>query len=183
VIVSVGAGVFAVSSLIPAVLPEGFLTVDVRSSLVRPCSSVRVPTDTAVASVIDLFTGPFSLALPLQWGIADVLAVSDGVPVYRISSLFGVRSLELSLHTDSKAILAGSHRINLRPEMDTTRCLGYVVDIYDREEQTEIESEYIGERRLGLWCLPYRLLPDRYFKSAARLQEHTIAEQERTFLR
>jgi hypothetical protein len=34
-----------------------------------------------------------------------------------------------------------------------------------------------------LWCLPYRLLPDRYFKSAARLQEHTIAEQERTFLR
>ncbi|RKS75915.1 hypothetical protein BDK61_4533 [Haloarcula quadrata] len=177
------AGVFAVTSFLPAIVVGGLLTTGFLVPLIQPRGTVRLRTDTDVTSVVDSFTSPVPPILPLQWGTADEVVVEDGIPVYTLSYLFGLRSVEISLHRDSRSISDGSHRINLQLRMDGTPWSRYAVDVYDQDGQAEIEYEYEADQRLGLRRLPQRLIADRYFEAALRAQGYTVVERNRSVTR
>ncbi|EMA06116.1 hypothetical protein KDQ40_21650 (plasmid) [Haloarcula marismortui ATCC 33800] len=179
------AGVFAVTSFVPAIVVGGFLTTGFLVPLIQPRGTVRLRTDTDVTSVVDSFTSPVPPILPLQWGTADEVVVEDGIPVYTLSYLFGLCSAEISLHRDSRSISDGSHRTNLQLRMDGTPWSRYAVDVYDQDGQAEIEYEYEYEadQRFGLRRLPQRLITDRYFEAALRAQGYTVVERNRSVTR
>jgi len=171
-------GTYLATSLVPAVAVAAGLVLLARAPLLRMRGTVRLETDDDPEAVVDAFTGPTPPVLAFQWGIADDISVGDEAVTYRISYLFGLRSVEMTARarTDLAADAGGS--VELAVTADGDPWSTYTVDVSPRDGRTTVEYEYAADRRFGLRRLPQRIVAARYRDEALAAQGYTVVERD-----
>ena len=94
---------FLATSLVPAVAVAAAFLVVVRAPLFETRGTVRLETDASPEAVVDAFTGPTPPVLVFQWGIADAVSADGDAVTYEVSYLFGLRSVEVTVHARTAA--------------------------------------------------------------------------------
>jgi len=89
-----------------------------------------------------------------QWGIADEITTEDETVTYRLSYLFGLRSVEVTVDTRTDHRSDGDRRIKLELTVSGQPWSTYVVTVDTRNDRTVVEYEYTADRRFGLRCIP-----------------------------
>ncbi len=181
-VVSVFVGTFLVTSLLPAVAVGAVLLAVVRAPLVRPRGSVRLRTDADVDTVVESFAGPTPPVLVFQWGIAEEITPGDGPVTYRVSYLFGLRSVDVTVRTRTTD-RADGRRVSLEVTADGHPWATYTVDVSRADGHTVVDYEYRADRRFGLRRLPQRVIAARYRDEALRVQGYRVVEREAEYVR
>jgi hypothetical protein len=171
-------GAYLATSLIPAVAVGAGLLVVVRAPLLSPSGTVRLETDADPEAVVDAFTGPTPPVLAFQWGIADDISVGDEAVTYRISYLFGLRSVEMTVQARTGAADDGRRAIELEVTADGQPWSTYAVEVLPRDGGTTVEYEYTADRRFGLRRLPQRIVASRYRDEALAAQGFTVVSRD-----
>jgi len=173
-------GTFVTTSLVPAVAVGTLLIVVVRVPIIEPRGTARLRTDEDVESVIGSFVGPTPPILVFQWGLADEITTEGGSVTYRLSYLFGLRSVEMTVETRTAHTPDGDCRIELELTVGDQPWSTYVVTVDTRDDHTVVEYEYTANRRFGLRRLPQRLIARPYRGEALRAQGYVpIGRDER----
>lgn len=170
-------GTLLATSLVPAVLLAAVLIVGARVPVLQPRGTVRLRTEEDPEAVLDAFTGPTPPVLAFQWGLADEVAAGDDVVIYSVSYLFGLQSVELTVHTwvDSTA---DGERVELELTANDRPRATYSATIRPQGGGTAVDVEYAADRRFGLRRLPQRLVAARYRDDALEAQGYTVVERE-----
>lgn len=174
-------GAYVTTSLWLAIVVAVVLVVVARAPILRSTGTVRLRTDDDQRTVLDSLTGPTPPLLALQWGVADGVTIAEGVPTYPTSYLFGLRSVESTVHTRSDPISDGEHRVELEIRVDDNPWATYVATVSAADGQTVVDVEYTSDRRFGLRRVPQQLLAKRYRDAALRAQGYAVIEREPHF--
>jgi len=169
---------YATTSLLPAVGVAAGLTVLVRAPVFRTQGTVRLETDADADAVVDSFTGPTPPVLAFQWGIADAVAVDDGTVTYRVSYLFGLRSVEVTVRARTDTAPDGGRTVDLEVTANGAPWSTYTVHVAPHDGRTVVEYEYMSDRRFGLRRLPQRLVAGRYRDAALAAQGYTVVDRD-----
>lgn len=178
VAVSIFLGTYAATSLLPAAAVAAVLLLVVRVPLLRTSGTARLRTDDDPASVVDAFAGPTPPVLALQWGIADDVTVEDGTARYRVSYLFGLRSTEMTVDTETTTDPSGDRRVEMRVEAGGRPWGTYGATIRDAGDGTVVDYDYRSDRRFGLRRAPQQLLAARYRGDALAAQGYATVERD-----
>ena len=177
--VAVFLGTGLLTSLLPAVV-VGLLLVGVaRAPVLQTSGTVRLRTDDGPDAVVDALTGPTPPVLPLQWGIADEIDADGDAATYRTSFLFGLRTATVTVRTRTETAPDGSRRVELALEKNGDPWASYTADVIGGDGGTEIDVEYVSDRRFGLRRLPQALVAGRYREEAFAAQGYTVVERKR----
>ncbi|MFC6874800.1 hypothetical protein [Halobellus marinus] len=174
-------GTFIATSLAPAVVVGGLLIIVARAPIIESRGTVRLRTDEDAESVAESFTGPTPPILVFQWGIADEIRTGDEVVTYRLSYLFGLRSVEVTVDTRTDRTPDGSRRIELEVTVDGQPWSTYVVTVDTRDDGTVVEYEYTADRRFGLRRVPQRIVANRYRDEALEAQGYAVVERNEQY--
>ncbi|ESS07310.1 MAG: hypothetical protein A07HB70_00584 [uncultured archaeon A07HB70] len=173
-------GTFISTSLVPAAVVGALLTLLVRVPIIKPRGTARLRTDEDAESVVESFAGPTPPILVFQWGIADEVITEGGTVTYRLSYLFGLRSVEVTVDTRTTRTPDGDRRIELELTVGDQPWSTYVVTVSTRDDHTAVEYEYTADRRFGLRRLPQRLVARRYRAEALEAQGYVFIEPDET---
>ncbi len=179
--VSVFLGTYLVTSLLPSIVVAALLVVVARAPLIQSYGTVRLQTDLDSTAVIDSFTGPTPPVLAFQWGIADEIEQEAGAVTYRVSYLFGLRSVDVTVRTETETTLTGEQRIELDITVNDHPWATYTATIRETDDQTRIDVEYASERRFGLRRIPQQVVAERYRDDALIAQGYTVIERDAHF--
>jgi len=174
-------GTFVATSLVPAVVVGVLLTVVARAPIIESRGTVRLRTDEVAESVVDSFTGPIPPILVFQWGIADEIHTGDETVTYRLSYLFGLRSVEVTVDTRTDRTPDGGRRIELELTVGGQPWSTYVVTVDTRDDGTVVEYEYTADRRFGLRRIPQRIVAKRYRDEALEAQGYVVVERDEQY--
>jgi len=174
-------GTFIATSLVPAVVVGTLLVVVARVPIIESQGTVRLRTDEDVQSVVESFTGPTPPILVFQWGIADEITTGDGTVKYRISYLFGLRSVEVTVETQTGHTPAGDPRIELELTMGGQPWSTYVATVERRDGRTVVEYEYTADRRFGLRRIPQRIVANRYRDDTLNAQGYVVVDRDEQY--
>jgi hypothetical protein len=176
-------GTFVATSQIPAVIVGVLLIVGVRAPIIESRGTVRLRTDKDAESVTESFTGPTPPILVFQWGIADEIPTGDGTVTYRLSYLFGLRSVEMTVETRTDRTPDSGRRIEVEITVGGHPWSTYVVTVDARDGETivEYEYEYTADRRFGLRRLPQRIVAKRYRDEALEAQGYAPIERDEQY--
>lgn len=169
------------ASLVPAALVALALVVLVRAPVLRSRGTVRLATDADPAAVVDALTGSTPPVLAFQWGVADAVETRGETAVYRLSYLFGLRSVEATVRAETDATADVDRRVELVVEMDGEPWATYTVTVGEGADGTVVEYEYAADRRFGLRRVPQRLVQKRYRDELLAAQGYTVVEREERF--
>lgn len=173
-------GTFVATSLVPAVVVGGLLIFIARAPIIESRGTVRLRTDEGAESVAESFTGPTPPILVFQWGIADEILTGDTV-TYRLSYLFGLRSVEVTVDTRTDRTPDGGRRIELELTVGGQPWSTYVVTVGARDDGTVVEYEYTADRRFGLRRIPQRIVAKRYRDEALEAQGYAVVERNEQY--
>ncbi len=173
-------GTFVATSLIPAVVVGVLLIVVARAPIIEARGTVRLRTDEDAESVVESFTGATPPILVFQWGIADEIVTEDETVTYRLSYLFGLRSVEVTVETRTDRLPDGSRRVELELAVGGQPWSTYVV-VDTRDDGTVVEYEYTAERRFGLRRVPQRIVARRYRDEALEAQGYAVVERDEQY--
>jgi len=168
---------YVTTSLLPAVVVAAVLVVVVRAPLLDVGGTVRVETDEPPEAVVDAFTGPKPPVLAFQWGIADAVSVGADAVTYEIGYLFGLRSVEMTVHARTDAA-DGERIVELEVAANGQPWSTYVVRISPGDGRTVVEYDYEADRRFGLRRVPQRLVAGRYRDAALAAQGYEVVERD-----
>ena len=174
-------GTFFATSLVPAVVVGVLLIVVARAPIIESRGTVHLRTDEDAESVSESFTGPTPPILVFQWGIADEILTRDETVTYRLSYLFGLRSVEVTVDTRTDRTPDGGRRIDLEVTVDGQPWSTYVVTVDTRDDGTVVEYEYTADRRFDLRRVPQRLVAKRYRYEALEAQGYTVVERNEQY--
>jgi hypothetical protein len=174
-------GTFLATSLVPAVIVGVLLIVVARAPVIESRGTVRLRTDEDAEPVAESFTGPTPPILVFQWGLADEIFTRDGTATYRLSYLFGLRSVEVTVDTRTDRTPDGGHRIELELTVGGQQWSTYVVTVDTRGDGTVVEYEYMADRRLGLRRIPQRIVAKRYRDEALEAQGYVVVERNEQY--
>jgi hypothetical protein len=177
-VASLFLGTYVTTSLFPAVVVAAVLVVIARAPILQSTGTVRLRTDDDPETVLDAFTGPKPPVLALQWGIADEVTTDGSVATYVTSYLFGLRSVEPTVHTQAETTPDGEHRVELAIVVNDTPWATYTATIRDADDHTIVEVEYTSSRRFGLRRVPQQVLAERYRDAALIAQGYTVVERD-----
>ncbi|MFC7203107.1 hypothetical protein ACFQJC_06250 [Haloferax namakaokahaiae] len=180
VVVSLFLGTYLTTSLLPSLVVAATLLIVARAPLIQSHGTVRLRTDLDSETVVDSFTGTTPPVLAFQWGIADEIEHGDGTVTYRVSYLFGLRSVEVAVRTETETTPDGE-RIELDITVDGRPWATYTVTVHDDGDETRIDVEYTSNRRFGLRRLPQQFVADRYRDDALTAQGYTVVERDSHF--
>jgi hypothetical protein len=179
--VAVFLGTFVATSLAPAVAVGVLLIVLARAPIIESRGTVRLRTDADAESVAESFTGPTPPILVFQWGIADEIRTGDEAVTYRLSYLFGLRSVEVSVDTRTDRTPEGGRRIELELTVGGQPWSTYVVTVDTRDDGTVVEYEYAADRRFGLRRVPQRIVANRHRDEALEAQGYAVVERDEQY--
>lgn len=179
-VVSLFLGAYVTTSLLPAVVVAAVLLVAARAPILRSEGTVQLRTDDDRETVLDTFTGPTPPVLALQWGVADAVTIEESVPTYPTSYLFGLRSVEPTVHTRTESTSDGE-RVELEVRVNDNPWATYVATVSAADGGTLIDVEYRSDRRFGLRRVPQQLLAKRYRDGALRAQGYAVVERDAHF--
>jgi len=171
-------GTFLATSLVPALVVGALLIVIMRAPIIQTQGTVRLRTDDDVATAVEAFSGPTPPVLALQWGIADEITTKDGVSIYQISYLLGLRSVEMTVHTQTTTTPRGEHHVEFDITVNDRPWATYTATISQQNGQTVINCEYTANRRFGLRRLPQRIVADRYRDQSLAVQGYTVVTRD-----
>ena len=174
-------GTFVATSLVPAVVVGGLLIVVARAPIIESRGTVRLRTDEAADSVAESFTGATPPILVFQWGIADEILPEDESVTYRISYLFGFRSVEVTVERRTDRTPDGGRRIELELTVGGQPWSTYVVTVDTHDDGTVVEYEYSADRRFGLRRIPQRIVAKRYRDEALEAQGYALVERNEQY--
>ena len=177
-VVAVFLGTYLAASLVPALVVAAVLLVVVRAPVFRPQGTGRLRTDADIETVRESFTGPTPPVLVFQWGIADDVSSQDGRVTYRLSYLFGLRTIEMTVRTRTTTTQDGGYHVELDATANGQPWSSYTVTIHRRDGQTVVEYEYTANRRFGLRRVPQRYIADRYRDKALGEQGYTVVHRD-----
>lgn len=178
-VVSIFVGVSVLSSLVPAVIVGLGLIVAARLPVLQPTGRVRLRTSDDAPTVREEFSGPIPPVLAFQWGLADEVRTDGTVATYTVSYLFGLRTVEMAVETQSDTAPNGESTVE-SVVMEADQPWGtYSSTIKPADDQTLVEVEYTSNRRFGLRRLPQQLVARRYRDKALAAQGYTVVERER----
>jgi len=180
-VVSIFLGTYLVTSILPAVIVAAVLLITGRSPILQSKGIFRLRTDDGLETVLNEFTGPISPVLALQWGVADEVSTDGSVAIYSVSYLFGLRSVEVTVHTQTDAAPNGDYLVESEVMVNDQPWATYTSTISDTNEDTIIEVEYTSNRRFGLRRLPQQLVANRYRDDALTAQGYTVIERDAHF--
>ena len=181
IVVAIFVGTFLATSLVPALVIGAALVLLTRAPIIRSRGSVRLQTDADVESVVDSFTGATPPVLAFQWGIADRISTEDGRVRYHISYLFGLRSVAVTVETETEIAANGTQHVELTVTANERPWSTYAVRISRTADRTVIEYEYEADRRFGLRRIPQRLVAVRYRDEALSAQGYTVVDRDEHF--
>lgn len=180
-VVSVFLGTYLATSLVPAILVGAGLVVVTRAPLVQPRGNVRLRTDEQSEAVVESFTGPTPPVLVFQWGIADEITAEDGAVTYRLTYLFGLRSVEVTVDTRTVRVPSGERQVELEVTVGGQPWSTYVATVETKDSKTIVEYEYTTNRRFGLRRLPQRYVATRYRDEALRAQGYVVVGRDEQY--
>ena len=168
---------FLATSLVPAVAVAAVLLVAVRAPLFETRGTVRLETDASPEAVVDAFTGPTPPVLVFQWGIADTVSADDDAVTYEVSYLFGLRSVEVTVHARTAAV-DGERTVDLDVTADGEPWSTYAVRVAREGGRTAVTYDYEADRRFGLRRLPQRFVARRYRDAALEAQGYEVVDRD-----
>ncbi|TSD16151.1 hypothetical protein DP107_03005 [Haloglomus irregulare] len=177
VVVAVFLGTFHATSLLPAIAVGVGLLALVRAPIIRLEGTVQLRTEETVGAVAAAFSGPTPPVLPFQWGIADEVTTDGSTATYQISYLFGMRTVEMTVRTDTTTRDDGVHEVRVAVAANGAPWSTYTVTIDRHDDRTMVEYTYESDRRIGLRRLPQRRIAKRYRDSALRAQGYTVLDR------
>ena len=180
-VVSILLGTYLVSSILSAVIVAAVLLIAVRFPILQSKGISRLRTDDDFETVVDEFTGPTPPILALQWGVADEVTTDGSVAIYSLSYLFGLRSVEVTVHSQTDTAPNGDHLIESEVSVNDQPWATYTSTISTTNEHTVIETEYTSNRRFGLRRIPQQLVANRYADDALTAQGYTVVERDSHF--
>lgn len=180
-LVSLFLGTYLATSLLPAVVVAAILIIIARAPMLQSSGTVRLQTDDDPEAVVDAFTGPTPPVLAFQWGVADEVTTEDSTATYPISYLFGLRSAEVTVHTQTDTTPDGDHRIELEIAVNDHPWATYTSMISAIDDHTIVDVEYTSNRRFGLRRIPQQFLVERYRDDALTAQGYTVVERDAHF--
>lgn len=180
-VVSVFLGTYLATSLLPAVLVGAGLVVVTRAPLIQPHGTVRLRTDEQPDAVVESFTSPTPPVLVFQWGIADQITAEDGQVTYRLTYLFGLRSVEVTVSTRTVQVPDGECQVEMEVTVGGQPWSTYVATVDTKHGQTIVEYEYTTNRRFGLRRLPQRYVANRYRDKALRAQGYVVVGRDEQY--
>lgn len=169
---------FLTTSLVPAVAVAAVLLVVVRAPLLEIDGTVRLETDASPEAVVDAFTGPTPPVLAFQWGIADDVSVDGDAVTYEVAYLFGLRSVEMTVHARTDAAADDGRTVTLDVTANGEPWSTYAVDVAREDGRTAVTYGYEADRRFGLRRLPQRLVARRYRDAALEAQGYEVVDRD-----
>lgn len=180
-VVAVFLGTFLATSLVPALVVGAVLVAVVRAPLVQSHGTVRLRTDDDVESVVETFAGPTPPVLAFQWGVADEITTTDGAVTYHLSYLLGLRSVAMTVRTQTNTTPCGERRVELELTVNDQPWATYTATISEHNGQTVIDCEYTSDRRFGLRRVPQRSIAARYRDESLAVQGYTVLERDEQY--
>lgn len=180
-VVSLFLGTYLRTALLPAVLVGGILLVIARAPILQSHGTFRLRTEEDPKTVVETFAGPTPPILAFQWGIADEVTTRDGTILYRTSYLFGLRSVEMTVHTQTDTTPDGDQRVESTVAANDQPWGTYRSTISAENAHTVIDVEYTSNRRFGLRRVPQQFLAERYRADVLAVQGYTVVEHDAYF--
>ena len=180
VALSVGAvcvGIYAVSSLVPAITVGILAIMTLRVPLWRSSGTVALHTDHAPDRVVESFAGPRPPVLAFQWGPADTVEIDGDTLCYEISYLFGLRTVEVVVQVETVPLPNGDRQVELTVTEGGQPWGTYAVRIGREADHTAVTVEYTADRRFGLRRVPQQLLAVRYRDEALGAQGYDVVDR------
>jgi len=174
-------GAYSLTSLLPAVLVGGTLLVGMRLPILQSNGTFQLRTKEGVDTVIDEFTGPTPPVLALQWGVADEVSVEGGTASYSVSYLFGLRSADVTVRSETHSNPDGDDMVELEVTVGGQDWATYTSTINDKGEHTAITVTYNSDRRFGLRRVPQQLIANQYRDDALSAQGYSIVARDSHF--
>ncbi|MFC7250924.1 hypothetical protein ACFQJ5_13880 [Halomicroarcula sp. GCM10025324] len=181
VVVSMFLGTFLATSLLSALVVGAILVVIARAPLIQSNGTTRLRTDDDSDVVVNAFTGPTPPVLAFQWGIADEITAGENTVTYRISYLFGLRSVESIVRSQTETTPSGARRVELDVTVNGQPWATYTVTVSTDNDRTSIDIEYTSNRRFGLRRIPQQIVAERYRNEALTAQGYTVVERDTNF--
>lgn len=208
-------GAYVATSLLPAIAVAVVLVVAARAPLLGSSGTVRLRTDETPDAVVEAFLGPTPPVLGLQWGIADeVLTHDEGEPhgrsatdvegepesedepydergtgsevaTYRVSYLFGFRSVRMAVRSREEPAPDGVRRVEVEVTADGHPWATYTATIGRgdgrADGRTTVDVAYTADRRFGLRRVPQQWIATRYRDDVLAAQGYTVVERDAGF--
>ena len=181
VVVSLFLGTFLATSLLPALVVGVLLVLIARAPLIQSHGKARLQTKDTPDVVVDAFSGPTPPVLAFQWGIADEITADGNTVTYGISYLFGLRSVESIVRSQTETTPSGARRVELDVTVNGQPWSTYTVTVSTDNDQTSIDIEYTSNRRFGLRRIPQQIVAERYRNEALTAQGYTVLERDINF--
>lgn len=179
--VSVFLGTYLVTALLPAVLVAAILLTSVRFPIFQSNGTFRLRTSRDLDTVIDEFSGPVPPVLGLQWGMADKVSTEGDTAIYSVSYLFGLRSADVTVQTETDSTAGGGYVIESEVTVDDQPWATYTSAISSSGEHTTIDVTYTSNRRFGLRRVPQQLIANRYRDEVLSVQGNTVVTRDAHF--
>ena len=171
-------GTLLVTSLLPAVVVAAILFIALRAPVLQSRGTIRLQTDDKLEKVIDDFSGPIPPILALQWGIANEVTTKEGTAIYPVTYLFGLRSVEVAVHTHTDTNTNGSFRVTSEVTQNGQSWATYTSKINSTNEYTIIEVEYTSNRSFGLRHIPQQFVAKQYRDEVLTAQGYTVVKRD-----
>jgi len=178
VVVTVFLGTYVLTSLLPAILIAIILLVILRAPLLKPHGTARLRSDATPETVRASFEGPTPPVLAFQWGVADTVTVENGTVVYPISYLFGLRTVDVTVRTETERTSDGDTRVELEVRMSGQPWATYTATITEGGDGTIVDITYESDRRFGLRYLLQQIILNRYRNEALEAQGYTVVDRD-----
>lgn len=181
VAVVVGAlflGTYLTTALLPAVAVAIILIAVVRTPVFRSSGIVRLQTDDNPEVVLERFTDPRPPILAFQWAVADKVTTDEHGASYSFSYLFGLRSTEMTVRTQTETAAEGTTHVELAITVRDNPWGTYTATIEGTEDGSIIDVEYTSDRRFGLRRVPQQALGERYRDKVLDAQGFTVVGRE-----
>jgi hypothetical protein len=180
VVVSVGvvcAGVYTLTSLVPAVAAGVLAAIALRVPVWQSSGTMTLYTNDAPDRVVESFTGPRPPVLAFQWGLADDVEIDGDSVCYEISYLFGLRTIEVVVRAETVTLPNGDRQVELTVTEGGHPWGTYAATIGREAGHTAVTIEYTADQRFGLRRVPQQLLAARYRDEALSVQGYDVVDR------
>ncbi|OYR84673.1 hypothetical protein DJ71_06025 [Halorubrum sp. E3] len=174
-------GTYLVTALLPAVLVAAILIIGVRFPIFQSNGTFRLRTSDDLDTVIDEFSGPIPPVLALQWGVAEKISTEGDTAIYSVSYLFGLRSADVAVQTETDSTAGGEYVIESEVTVDDQPWATYTSTVSSSGEHTTIDVTYASNRRFGLRRVPQQLIANRYRDEVLSVQGYTVVTRDAHF--
>ena len=172
-------GTYLSTALLPAVAVAAVLVVGVRTPVFQSSGTVRLQTDEEPGTVLEQFTDSRPPILAFQWGVADDVRAAAHGATYLFSYLFGLRSTDMTVHTQTKSNSDGSYHVELTITVSDRPWGTYTTTISSTDTGSTVDVEYTSDRRFGLRRVPQQLLGEQFHDRILAAQGFSVVERER----